>query len=42
MIIMGVNHDTYTPDMTVVSNSACIAHCLGPIAHVLHSNWGIA
>ena len=41
MIVMGVNHDTYTPDMQVVSNASCTTNCLAPIAKVLNDNWGI-
>ena len=41
MFVMGVNHDTYTPDMQVVSNASCTTNCLAPIAKVLHDNWGI-
>ena len=39
--VMGVNHETYTPDMNVVSNASCTTNCLAPIAKVLHDNWGI-
>ena len=38
---MGVNHDKYTSDMTVVSNASCTTNCLAPVAKVLHDNWGI-
>ena len=41
MFVMGVNHDTYTTDMQVVSNASCTTNCLAPIAKVLHDNWGI-
>ena len=39
--VMGVNHDKYTKDMTVVSNASCTTNCLAPIAKVLNDNWGI-
>lgn len=39
--VMGVNHDKYTADMTVVSNASCTTNCLAPIAKVLHDNYGI-
>ena len=36
MFVMGVNQDTYTSDMTFVSNASCTTNCLAPIAKVLH------
>ena len=41
MFVMGVNQDSYTSDMTFVSNASCTTNCLAPIAKVLHDNWGI-
>lgn len=41
MFVMGVNHNTYTKDMTFVSNASCTTNCLAPIAKVLNDNWGI-
>ncbi|MFT6868620.1 MAG: glyceraldehyde 3-phosphate dehydrogenase [Cyclobacteriaceae bacterium] len=41
MIVMGVNHETYTSDMVFVSNASCTTNCLAPIAKVLNDNWGI-
>ena len=42
MFVMGVNQDSYTSDMTFVSNASCTTNCLAPIAKVLHDNFGIA
>ena len=41
MFVMGVNHKSYTKDMTFVSNASCTTNCLAPIAKVLNDNWGI-
>lgn len=40
-IVMGVNDDTLTPDMKLVSNASCTTNCLAPVAKVLHDNFGI-
>ena len=40
-IVYGVNHNTLTKDMTVISNASCTTNCLTPVAKVLHDTWGI-
>ncbi len=40
-IVYGVNHDTITPDMTVISNASCTTNCLAPMAMVLDRAFGI-
>jgi glyceraldehyde 3-phosphate dehydrogenase len=42
MFVMGVNQNTYTTDMTFVSNASCTTNCLAPIAKVLNDKFGIA
>ena len=39
--VVGVNHEKYTPDQTVVSNASCTTNCLAPITKVLNDKWGI-
>ena len=41
MYVMGVNHDTYAADQTVVSNASCTTNCLAPLAKVVNDNYGI-
>src|SRR4051794_26854195 len=40
-IVYGVNHQTLTKEMTVISNASCSTNCLAPVAKVLHDNFGI-
>jgi glyceraldehyde 3-phosphate dehydrogenase len=39
--VMGVNHETYTKDMDVVSNASCTTNCLAPLVKIIHENFGI-
>ena len=41
MFVMGVNHDQYRKEMTVVSNASCTTGCLAPLAKVVHDKFGI-
>ena len=40
-IVYGVNHETITPDMTVISNASCTTNCLAPFTKVLNDEIGI-
>jgi glyceraldehyde 3-phosphate dehydrogenase len=40
-IVLGVNDNTLTPDMKLVSNASCTTNCLAPIAKVLNDAFGI-
>ena len=40
-VVFGVNHDTLTSAMTVVSNASCTTNCLAPLAKVINDAVGI-
>ncbi|ARP51005.1 MULTISPECIES: type I glyceraldehyde-3-phosphate dehydrogenase [Caproicibacterium] len=39
--VCGVNLDTYTSDMNVVSNASCTTNCLAPLTKVINDKFGI-
>ena len=39
--VMGVNNETYSPDMAVVSNASCTTNCLAPMVKVVNDKYGI-
>jgi glyceraldehyde 3-phosphate dehydrogenase len=41
LYVMGVNHNDYKADQTVVSNASCTTNCLAPLAKIIHDKWGI-
>ena len=41
MFVYGVNHDSYSKDMDMISNASCTTNCLAPVTKVLHDNFGI-
>lgn len=41
MLVMGVNHEQFTPDMDIISCSSCTTNCLAPLCKILHENFEI-
>ena len=39
--VVGVNLETYTKDMTVVSNASCTTNCLAPLVKIINDAFGI-
>jgi len=40
-IVLGVNDEQLTPEVSFVSNASCTTNCLAPVAKVLHEAFGI-
>ncbi|RAP33678.1 type I glyceraldehyde-3-phosphate dehydrogenase [Candidatus Marinamargulisbacteria bacterium SCGC AG-439-L15] len=40
-MVLGVNNDTYDPEVKAWSNASCTTNCLAPVAKVLHEKFGI-
>ena len=41
MVVLGVNDDILTPDITCVSNASCTTNSLAPVVKVLHAKFGV-
>jgi glyceraldehyde 3-phosphate dehydrogenase len=40
-VVLGVNDETLTDEMTIISNASCTTNCLAPMAKVLDDTFGI-
>lgn len=40
-VVLGVNDETLTDEMTIISNASCMTNCLAPMAKVLDDTFGI-
>ncbi|HNX26736.1 MAG TPA: glyceraldehyde 3-phosphate dehydrogenase NAD-binding domain-containing protein, partial [Phycisphaerae bacterium] len=40
-VVMGVNDDIITPEVTCVSNASCTTNSLAPVVKVLHEKFGV-